>query len=136
MRPPSGNTDVIHKFAAEFLVLLHCAFVAFVVLGALLVLRWPRLMWAHLPAVAWGAISELFGIVCPLTPLEQSLWLRAGEAGYRGGFVEHYLVALLYPTGLTRPIQIGLGAGVVIVNLALYAWLVRHRRRRAAPALE
>ena len=88
-------------------------FIAWVVLGGLVVLRWPRLAWLHLPAVAWGVWIELTGGVCPLTPLEQRLRLAAGEAGYSGGFIEHYLGALIYPAGLTRGTQWML-AGIVL----------------------
>lgn len=117
-----------YKFAAEFVVLVHCAFVAFVVLGAVLVLRWPRMAWCHLPAVVWGALSEFLGIICPLAPLEQFLWRQAGLAGYSGGFIEHYVVALLYPAGLTRSIQVALGTGVIVLNATLYGWLALRRR--------
>lgn len=117
-----------YKFAAEFVVLVHCAFVAFVVLGAVLVTRWPRVAWLHLPAVLWGALSEFLGVICPLTPLEQFLWQRAGLAGYSGGFVEHYVVALLYPAGLTRSIRVVLGTGVIVLNATLYGWLALRRR--------
>lgn len=118
--------------AASALVLLaHLAFVLFVVCGAFLVLRWPRLAWLHLPAAAWGVYIELSGRGCPLTTLENLLRLRAGLAGYPGGFVEHYIVWLLYPGGLTRGIQFVLAGIVLFINLALYAFL--WRRRRGAP---
>lgn len=117
---------------ADLVVALHALFVVFVVAGGLLVLRWPRVAWLHLPAAAWGALIEFFGWVCPLTPLEQ--WLRrlAGEAGYRGGFIEHYVLPVLYPAGLTRGVQLGLGALVVAVNVAVY-WSVLRRGRASGP---
>jgi hypothetical protein len=102
--------------------------VLFVVLGGLLVLRWPRLAYVHLPAAAWGVLIEFTGRVCPLTPLEQSLRLKAGEQGYSGSFIEHYVLPLLYPSALTRTIQVALGALVIAVNLYIYGYLLRSRR--------
>ena len=115
---------------ADAVLLAHAAFVAFVVLGGLLVLRRPRLAWVHLPVVAWGAGIEFTGGICPLTPLENHLRALAHEQGYAGGFVEHYVFGLLYPEGLTRDVQIVLGLGVLALNGAVYAWLW-YRRRRA-----
>lgn len=108
---------------ADLVVLLHLAFILFVMLGGLLVLRRRRLMWLHLPVVAWGAAIEFVGWVCPLTPLENHLRAAAGEAGYSGGFVEHYLIPLIYPEGLTRELQWLLGALVLLVNALVY-WRV------------
>jgi len=113
---------------ATLVVTLHLTFVVFVVLGGLLVLRWPWLAYAHLPAALWGAWIEFAGWVCPLTPLEQSLRLKAGEQGYSGSFIEHYVLPLLYPSALTRTIQVALGAVVIAVNLAIYGYLLRSRR--------
>lgn len=106
---------------------LHFLFVVFVVLGGLLVLRWPWVAWIHLPTVAWGALIEFANWVCPLTPLEKALRERAGGGGYRGGFIEHYILPVLYPAGLTRTVQLVLGALVIVVNLAVY-WVVWRRR--------
>jgi hypothetical protein len=103
--------------------------VLFVIAGGLLVLRWRWLMVLHLPAAGWGALIEFQGWVCPLTPLENSLRQRGGEAGYGGGFVEHYLLPILYPTGLTRSVQIVLGVAVLAINLGVY-WTVWRRCRR------
>lgn len=116
---------------ASIVLALHGAFVLFVVAGGALALRWPRAAWVHLPAVAWGAGIELAGGICPLTPLENRLRALAGQAGYDGGFVEHYLLAWLYPDGLTREIQVALGLAVVVLNVAVYAtvWM-RSRRAR------
>lgn len=119
---------MLFRYLAGLTVALHALFVAFVVLGGLLVLRWPRLAWLHLPAAAWGVVVEYAGWLCPLTPLEQGLRLRAGEAGYGGGFVEHYLLPLLYPSALTRPTQWLLGSLVLAVNAAVYVRLFRRRR--------
>ena len=124
---------------ATLVVTLHLTFVVFVVLGGLLVLRWPWLAYAHLPAALWGAWIEFAGWVCPLTPLEQSLRLKAGEQGYSGSFIEHYVLPLLYPSALTRTIQVALGAVVIAVNLGIYGYLIRSRRLlrplRRRPAL-
>jgi hypothetical protein len=116
---------------ADAVLVTHAAFVAFVMLGGLLVLRWPRVAWAHLPAVAWAAYIEITGGICPLTPLENHWRSLAGEQGYTDGFVEHYIVALLYPDALTATIQDALALLVVVVNVAVYSW-VRHRRRHRA----
>ncbi|MGN6393403.1 MAG: DUF2784 domain-containing protein [Gemmatimonadales bacterium] len=115
---------------AQALLLVHGAFVLFVVAGGVLVLRWPRLAWAHVPAAVWGALIEFAGFICPLTPLENAWRRAAGEQGYQGGFIEHYVTAALYPSGLTRPIQIALGLLVLGVNGWIY-W--RLWRRRARP---
>jgi len=112
---------------ADALVVLHGLFVVFVAGGGLLVLRRPRVAWAHLPCAVWGAWIEFTGGICPLTPLENALRRRAGQAGYEGGFIEQYVTALLYPAGLTREIQIGLGVAVVVVNVAIYAAVLRRR---------
>jgi len=116
---------------ADAVLLTHAAFVGFVVLGGLLVMRWPRLAWAHLPVVAWGAGIEFAGGICPLTPLENHLRALAHEQGYTGGFVEHYVFGLLYPEGLTRTVQYALGSLVLAVNVAVYACAWRRHRRSA-----
>lgn len=119
-----------YRVLADLTVAVHAAFVVFVVLGGVLVLRWPRVAWVHLPAAAWGAWIEFAGWTCPLTPLENWLRARGGEAGYRTSFVERYLMPLLYPAGLTPELQWTLGALVVLVNALVYAWaLALHRRR-------
>lgn len=118
------------RLAADALLLAHFAFVAFVALGGTLLLRWPKLAWVHVPAALWGALVELFGWVCPLTPLEVALRRSAGDAGYSGGFIEHYLVAVLYPQSLTRDIQFELGMAVVVMNVALYGIVIRRARMR------
>lgn len=120
---------MLYRLLADGVLLLHLAFVVFVLLGALLALRWRWLPWLHLPAVAWGALVELNGWLCPLTPLEVRLRILAGDAGYAGGFVERYLLPLVYPPGLTPAVQWTLGGLVVAVNLAVYAWVLRRARR-------
>lgn len=117
---------------ADLVVVAHLAFIAFVVSGALLVARWPRLAWLHLPAVAWAALLEAFGWTCPLTPLENRLRALAAEPGYERSFVEHYLVPIVYPESLDRAAQLALAAGVVALNAALYAVVLRRRRRARA----
>ena len=121
---------MIYRVLADLVVVVHFAFVLFVVGGVLLVLRWPHLAWAHLPAVAWGAWIELAGRICPLTPLEVRWRRLAGQAGYEGGFIEQYLLGVLYPAGLTRGVQVALGVAVLVVNLVVY-WLVWRKWNRA-----
>ena len=118
------------RLLADLTVLLHGAFMVFVVFGAWLVWRWRWVGWLHVPCAAWGAMVELAGWVCPLTPLENAFRARAGEAGYRGGFIEHYVVPAIYPAGLTRAQQIVLGATVVAINVVAYGLLIR---RGASP---
>jgi len=114
---------------ADLIVALHFAFVVFVALGGLLVLRWPRVAWLHVPAVIWGALIEFTGWICPLTPLENRLRHASGEAGYEGDFIARYILPALYPNGLTRRDQLMLGGIALAVNLAIYALaFVRHRR--------
>lgn len=118
------------RLAADALLLAHLAFVLFVVLGGLLALRWPRLAWIHVPAALWGTLVELGGWICPLTPLEVALRRAAGDAGYSGGFVEHYLVAALYPNGLTLEMQFTLGIAVGLLNVAIYLFVIQRIRAR------
>ncbi len=119
-----------YALASVLVLALHLAFVLFVVFGAVLVLRRPRLAWLHLPAAAWGVFIELTGRGCPLTLLENLLRLRAGLDGYAEGFLEHYILWLLYPEGLTRAVQFVLAGIVLAVNGVLYAWIWRTRSRR------
>ena len=120
---------MIHRLAADAVLLLHLGFILFVLLGGVLAVRrrWAPLL--HLPAVAWGVYIELSGGLCPLTPLENRLRIAAGDAGYAGGFIEHYLLALIYPAGLTQDVQYVLAAIVVGVNALAYGWVWRRRRR-------
>ena len=117
------------KLLANLVFLVHLAFILFVMLGGIAVWRFPKLAWLHLPAVAWGALVEFAGWICPLTPWEQELRQLAGEQGYSGGYVEHYLLPLVYPAGLTREIQIGLGLLVLLVNGVAYFLILRRLRR-------
>lgn len=129
-RTSGVTSSMLRSILADAVLLLHSAFVAFVVGGGILVARWPRLAWVHLPAAIWGAVVELAGWICPLTPLEIHLRETAGRTGYSGDFIEHYLSALIYPTGLTARAQLALGIGVIAVNLAIYAVVIVRLRRR------
>jgi hypothetical protein len=120
--------------AADFVVLVHLGFIVFVALGGFLALRWRKIAFVHLPCVLWGVLIEWFGWLCPLTPLEYRLRRLAGEAGYDGGFMDHYIVPLVYPAGLTRDMQIGLGLLVLVMNLFVYGrvLMVQQRLRKGA----
>ena len=118
-----------YGFFAGVVVTIHLLFVLFVVLGGLLLLRWPKAAYVHLPAAAWGAAMEFAGFICPLTPLENSLRRQAGASTYTTGFIEHYLLPVLYPAGLTRATQVVLGLIVIGVNIAIYWWVGRTCRR-------
>ena len=112
---------------ADAVLIIHLGFVLFVVLGGLLILRRPWMAWAHVPAAAWGVAIEFGDWTCPLTPLENHLRERAGEAAYSGDFIARYLLPVLYPEGLTREAQIALGLGALLFNAAIYAVVVRKR---------
>ena len=120
---------VLFSLLADLVVVVHLAFVLLVVFGGLLVLRWPRLALIQLPAAVWGVVIEWAGWICPLTPLENSLRARGGATGYRGGFVDHYLLGVLYPAGLTRNVQMVLGLTVLLVNAIAYGLLLARWRR-------
>jgi len=120
---------MLSRVAADLLVALHLAFIVFVLAGGYLAWRWRSVVWLHLPAAAWGALIEFAGWICPLTPWEVALRRQAGEAGYAGGFIEHYLIPVVYPAGLTPAIQTILGCAVIAVNAVAYAGLVRRARR-------
>jgi hypothetical protein len=120
---------VLYRLLADAVVVVHFGFVLFVVFGGLLALRWPRVLWLHAPAAVWGALIEFAGWICPLTPLENELRRRGGEAGYAGGFIEHYVLPVLYPAELTRATQLVLGALVIAINAAVYAIVIGRGRR-------
>ena len=120
------------RVLANAVLVLHLCFVLFVILGGLLALRWPRIAWVHVPVALYGALIEFVGFVCPLTPLENHFRRLGGEAGYGGGFVDHYITAALYPTGLRRGAQLVLGISVLVLNAAVYAVVWRRRRRLPA----
>jgi Protein of Unknown function (DUF2784) len=117
---------LLYDLAADLVLIAHFVFVLFVVCGAPLTIRWPRLAWLHLPALLWGVLIEFTGMVCPLTPLEIRLRQLGGAAGYEGGFIDHYIGGLLYPAGLTRHTQILLGIAVLVPSVIVYGrWLLR-----------
>ena len=118
------------RVLATLVVLVHMAFVAFVVAGGALALRWPRVAWIHLPAALWGAMIAIEGFICPLTPIENWLRVRGGARGYDTGFLEHYLLPILYPVAMTRELQIATGSVVVVLNALVY-WRVVRRRSSA-----
>jgi hypothetical protein len=125
---------VAAALAADAVVIVHFAFIVFVALGATLVVWRGRVAWLHLPALAWGVWIIATHGICPLTPLENALRRAAGEAGYAGGYIDHYLVPLIYPPGLTPQHQTWIAATLVAANVLLYGWaLLRHRRSRPAP---
>ena len=127
-----GSTQIasLPSLLADLVVVVHFLFVLFVVFGGLLVLRWPKLAYGHIPAALWGAAIEFGDWLCPLTPLEHSLRKQAGETAYSGGFIEHYILPLLYPSALTREIQLVLGSLVIALNLIIYAYVLRRRYDR------
>lgn len=120
---------MLYQAAANTILVVHLTFVLFVALGGLLVLRWRRLAWLHLPALAWGTWIEFSGRICPLTPLEMSLRERGGADGYSGGFIDHYVTAWIYPDGLTRNVQIAIGIGLCVMNTLSYGWVLYASQR-------
>lgn len=124
-------SGIFYGFLADAVLVCHLLFIIFVVLGGLMVLRWPWLAIAHVPTAVWGAWIELTGNDCPLTGIENMLRIKAGESGYAGGFIEYHLMPVIYPPGLTRDTQYILAAVVIAINLAVYGWLF-YRRKRAS----
>jgi hypothetical protein len=120
---------MIWRALADLVLLIHLAFIVFVIVGGFFASRWRWLPWVHLPAVVWAVVLECLGWICPLTPLENLLRQASGEAGYAGGFLEHYLVQVVYPKALTPEIQIYIGLGVLLINGLAYsiAWKSRPR---------
>lgn len=125
---------MLARIIADSVLLLHLGFILFVMLGGLLVLRWRRLMLLHVPAIAWATFVELSGAICPLTSIENALRVAAGRSGYTGDFVEHYLLRLIYPDGLTRETQLLLAAAVIVVNVVIYGALLLISKERLADA--
>lgn len=126
---------MIYTLAADGIVIFHFIFILFVISGGILVLKWKRCIWFHIPAAFWGALIEYTGWICPLTPLENELRIKGGALGYSGGFIEHYLLPIIYPEGLTHEIQIVLGSIVVLFNVFVY-WMVlkKYRKEKKKPA--
>ncbi len=121
---------MICRLMADAVLVVHLLFIVFAVTGAFAALRWRPLIWVHLPCAIWAVAIEWGGWICPLTPLEVFFRRCAGQAGYAGGFIDHYLLPIIYPHNLTRGIQIGLGLGVLVINLIAYALIVRQIRYR------
>ncbi len=121
----------MYQLLADSVLVLHFLFIVFVLGGGLLVLRWPRLAWLHLPAVVWGVVVEMMGWVCPLTPLENKFRAMAGTNAYTGDFIQRYCLPLMYPAGLTPQIQMALAAVVLILNAVIYVALIRITLRPA-----
>jgi uncharacterized protein DUF2784 len=124
--------QTLYRLLADLVVLVHFAFVLFVILGGFLVARRRRAMPLHLAAVIWAALIEFGGWICPLTPIENRLRAKSGSDGYHSDFVGHYILPILYPEGLTRETQIALGTFVIVTNLGIYAWVLRHKTGRNA----
>ena len=125
----SACLGMSYRLLADFVVIIHVAFVLFVVLGGFLLRRWPQLVYAHVPAAIWGVLIEFAGWVCPLTPLENSLRVRGGQARYEGDFIEHYIIPVLYPHGIQRSTQLVLGMLALAINAVAYALYIRQRRK-------
>jgi hypothetical protein len=121
---------MIEKLIADILVLFHIGFILFVIFGGFLVLRWRLFIWLHLPCAVWGALIEFAGWICPLTPLENRLRNSAGSSGYSGGFIENYIIPLIYPIELTREIQYALGFGVIAINLCAYGLVLYYKTKK------
>lgn len=122
----------MYPLLADLVLIVHLAFVVFVLWGGLLVLKWRWIAWLHLPAAVWGAVVEFTGWICPLTPLENRLREQGGEASYRSDFIAEHLLPLLYPEELTRDLQLLLGTGVVVLNAAVYWGLWQMQMRRVS----
>ena len=116
--------QTVYRLLADLTLLAHFAFIVFVLLGGLLVLKWPQIAWLHIPAALWGALTEFFSLPCPLTPMEKHFQRLAGDTPYEGDFIARYLLPLIYPAELTPTVQIVLGAIVVALNIAIYGWLL------------
>jgi hypothetical protein len=119
---------LISRALADLVLVVHLGFVLFVVLGGLLVLRWPRVAFLHVPAAIWGVLIEYSGWICPLTPLENAFRRSGGAAEYSGSFIQHYIQPMLYPAGLTRGTQVVLGSIALVVNLAAYGAAIARKR--------
>jgi hypothetical protein len=118
---------MLYRIAADGLVLFHLSFILFVLFGGLLVLKWRYLIGLHLPAAVWGVAVEFFHLTCPLTDWENRMRHGAGQSGYGGGFIEHYVWPVIYPAGLTAEIQVGLAVVVLVLNVLVYLRVIRQR---------
>ncbi len=121
---------MISGLTADMIVLVHLLFILFVALGGILVVKWRKVAFLHLPCALWGVLIAFGGWICPLTPLEMHFRQLAGQAGYDGGFIDHYVMPIIYPTGLTRRMQIAFGVTILAVNLLVYSRVLVHRTKR------
>lgn len=122
--------QILYSLLADLLLLTHFAFIIFVLLGGLLMLKWPQVAWLHIPAALWGVLTELLSLPCPLTPMEKYFQRLAGDAPYEGDFIAHYLLPVIYPAALTPNIQILLGIIVIVVNIVIYTYVLTHMNQR------
>lgn len=120
---------MFYNICANMILIVHFAFICFVLFGAFMILKWPWVIYLHFPAFIWGILIEAYGWICPLAPIEQWLRILAGESGFQTGFIEHYLLPIIYPSGLTRSIQIGFAVLVGLINVLIYAWLFFRRMK-------
>jgi hypothetical protein len=120
----STGIQMFHSITADIVALLHFAFILFVIGGGLIAVKWPKVIWLHIPCAIWGALIEFAGWICPLTPLENYFRQNAGDAGMTGGFIEEYLFKIIYPAGITRTMQIVLGMSVIVINFLVYGYLL------------
>ena len=121
---------MLYRLTADLVVLIHFGFICFVVLGGFMALKWKWIIFLHIPCALLGILIEFYGWICPLTPLEQHFQKLGEEAGYSGGFIDHYIMSIIYPAGLTREMQLILGTLVVLINVVAYAWvIIRHRKK-------
>lgn len=122
--------QILYRLLADLLLLTHFAFIIFVLLGGLLMLKWPQVAWLHIPAALWGVLTEILSLPCPLTPMEKYFQRLAGDAPYEGDFIAHYLLPVIYPAALTPNIQILLGIIVIVVNIVIYTYVLTHMNQR------
>ena len=115
---------MVYSILSQLIVLLHFAFILFVIFGAFLVLRWHKIAWIHIPFALWGMGVEYFNIICPLTPWENHFRQLAGSTVYESGFIEHYIIPLMYPEVLSRNLQFILGSIVLIINGLIYGIVI------------
>ncbi len=125
---------MVYRIAADSVAVLHFIFILFVVGGGFLAIRWYKVSWFHIPTAVWGAMIEFAGWVCPLTPLENKLRLADGDSGFTGGFIEEYLLPVIYPAGMTRGVQIALGSAVIVINVFIYGYLLLRRLLKSRSA--
>ncbi|MBC8484612.1 MAG: DUF2784 domain-containing protein [Bacteroidetes bacterium] len=125
---------MVYQIAADLVAVFHFTFILFVVSGGFLAIRWHKVSWFHIPTAVWGALIEFAGWGCPLTPLENKLRLAGGDSGFAGGFIEEYLLPVIYPAGMTRSVQIALGSAVIVINVSIYGYLLLRRSRKSRNA--